>query len=61
MSKRQFESSSSEEQVTDDNDDVDPPARGEIESKSNAEFLENHGTVEEVRKIVRSILSIFHH
>ncbi|CAF4535407.1 unnamed protein product [Rotaria sp. Silwood2] len=42
----QFESSSSEEQVTDD--DVDSQVWGEIESESDAEFSEDHGMVNEL-------------
>jgi len=47
FSKIQFESSSFEEEVTDD-DDVDLQAWDEIESESDAEFLEDHGIFEEV-------------
>ena len=47
MSKMQFESSNSEEQVTDD--DADLQVWGETESESDAEFLEDHGMVEEVQ------------
>ena len=42
----QFESSSSEEEVTDD--DMDSQIWNEIESESDAEFQEDHGTVGEV-------------
>ncbi|CAF2927626.1 unnamed protein product [Rotaria sp. Silwood2] len=45
----QCECSSFEEEVTDDgDDDVNLQAWNEIESESDAEFLEDHGTVEEV-------------
>ncbi len=46
FSKIQFECSSIEEEVTDD--DVDLQAWDEIESESDAEFLEDHGIFEEV-------------
>ena len=51
FSKMQFESSSSEEQVTDDDDDDAAYSLvwSEIESESDAEFLEDYGMVEEVQ------------
>jgi hypothetical protein len=42
----QFESSSSEEEIADD--DVDLQVWNEIESESDAEFQEDYGIVEEV-------------
>ena len=44
-----LESGSSDEEVTDD--DVDSHTWNEIESESNAEFLANHGLIEEVTSI----------
>ena len=41
-----LESASSDEEVTDD--EVDSNVWSEIESKSNGEFLEDHGIVEQV-------------
>ncbi|CAF1085913.1 unnamed protein product [Didymodactylos carnosus] len=49
FSRMQFESSSSEEQVTDDgDDDVDSQVWSEIESESDIEFSEDYGMMEEV-------------
>lgn len=45
----QFESSSSEEQVTDDGDeDMDSQVWDEIESEPDTEFSEDYGMMEEV-------------
>ena len=46
FARMQFESSSSEEEITDD--DRDSQVWSEIESESDAEFQEDHGIVEEV-------------
>lgn len=50
FSRMQFESSSSEEQVTDDgdDDDMDSQVWSEIESESDTEFSEDYGMMEEV-------------
>jgi hypothetical protein len=45
----QLEPGSSDEEVTDD--DVDSHAWNEIESESDAEFLEDHRLIEEVTSI----------
>ncbi len=45
FARMQFESSSSDEEVTDD--ETDSHVWTEIESESDAEFLEDHGLVEE--------------
>ncbi len=44
-----LESDSSDEEVTDD--DMDSNAWNEIESESDAEFLEDHGLIEDVTSI----------
>ena len=46
FARMQFESSTSEEEVTDDDRDVQ--VWNEIDSESDAEFQEDHGIVEEV-------------
>jgi hypothetical protein len=50
FSRMQFESTSSEEQVTDDgdDDDMDSQVWSEIESESDNEFSEDYGMMEEV-------------
>lgn len=50
FSRIQFESTSSEEQVTDDSDDDDMDSQvwSEIESESDNEFSEDYGMMEEV-------------
>ncbi len=49
FARMQFESSSPEEEVTDYH--FDSQAYDEIESQSDAEFIEDHGLVEEVTSV----------
>ena len=49
FAKMHFESTSSDEEVTDD--EVDPNVWSEIESEFDGEFLEDHGIAEQVTPI----------